>query len=283
MHAKSQTLLISSSNCSNPITDMPWDYGITFAPDLVSCRPNEKLRLTLKRVCARATWTWVPYNCKFTVTLLEAGGYTFHDVFLPAGNPTFKDLAASITKQVNVPGFSCTINKATLLLVFTYYSTSNLAQPFVQLDFTEFPIVQKLLGFGDGNGNIVYSSGATLQSDEVLSDTPFDSIKIHVQGINAESQHATNIGQNDFMQGTDLIAAITVDSSAFSLLDWRNVDDSFSMTITDKTIRSLRFQLTDWQNLPLTQMSHHFLYIVIETIREEPSLVDIMQRLFVAA
>lgn len=281
MNVKSQTLLISSRNSANSTSDTPYDYGIVLAPGLVRCRPEQKLRMSLKRMSCRANWQWVPQNCSFTVTLLQSDGYVPHNVVLAAGNPSFRDLASGITKQVGVSGFSCTYDKAASHLVFFYISTSNLSQPFIQLDFTAFPNVQQLLGFGEGSGVIVYSDGATLRSREPLNDTPFNSVKVHVSGVTPESHsaNATNLGANEFVQECNILAAFAVDSSAFGLMDYRNVDQSFTMTLTDKAIRSLRFHFTDWSDRPLTQLTDHHLYLQIDTLAPQMTLQAFMARL----
>lgn len=272
-----QTLLISSANPSNPSSDTPWSFGVTLSPDLVRCnaRRGQRLRLTLKRLCARALWQWVPRPISFSVTLREPGGYTFHDVSLPAGNPCFDAVAKSIAAQVKpaLGSFSCKHDCATMKLVFAYAPPANalldLSIPYVQIAFPD-ALSQQLLGFGTSSGGVVaYSDGMTLTSKQPLSDLPFATVKVHVRGVNpaAYGQSGTNLVAGALVEPCSVLAAFHVDADPFALLDYRNVDRAFAMIVTDETIRSLRFEFTDWQDQPLTQLTDHFMYLEVETVQ----------------
>ncbi len=270
---RSQTLLIGSANPANPTAETPWSFSVSLSPDLVRCRRGERLRLTLKRLCARALWQWVPRSISFGVTVREPGRYTFRTVTLPPGNPCFEAVAKAITAQTCVAGFKCAHDCATLKLTFAYTPPANatldLSVPYVQLLFAD-PLAAQLLGFGTlPPETVVYSDGLSMTSREPLSDLPFDTVKVHVSGVNPAAYGAsgTNLTPGALVEPTTVLAAFHVAADPFKLLDYRNVDDAFAMDITDDTVRALRFEFTDRADRPLTQLTHHYMYLQVDTLR----------------
>lgn len=266
MIGASQTLLLNSAFCANPTSDTPWDWSVVLAPELIKCRPNEKLRITLKRLECRALWLWIPRPFHFYVLVNKQLPFVRVDV--PAGNPTFRDVAQLITTAVASPDFQCTFLPAVRKYRFAVNAVVP-REPTVQLDFTEDPAAATALGFV--HTSIIYSGAGerSIDSEVPLNDTPFDAVKVHVSGVLPEkaSQNGSNTAVAEQCEPTDLLAAFQVDSSAFDLLEYRNTDDTFAMTITDKTIRTLHFRMTDWYDRPLTQFAPHYLYLQVDTLR----------------
>lgn len=267
MIATSQTVLIDSAFCASPSTDTPWDYSVVLAPDLVRCKPNEKLRITLKRLECRAMWLWIPRDMYFYITLnKELPGYR---VKIPGGNPTFRAVAEAIKAQVPDKAFNCTFSPSRRGLTFVYRPMAPL-EPCMQLEFTEDPELGPLLGFSPDASVVFTEAGERrIDSEFPLSDTPFDAVKVHVTGVTPEPQsyNAANSAPGTQCEATDILAAFQVDCEAFEILEYRNIDDTFAMTIGDKAIRTLHFRLTDWHDRPLTNFTDHYIYLQIDTLR----------------
>lgn len=275
---KTQMLLFRSDNCSNPMADTPWSFGATLESDLVKCKPDEKLRVTLKMLTARALWEWIPLGGTFSLGILSDKGATLLNITVPHGNPTFEALAKDITLGAALPGFLCQFHAAQNKLSFSYQGGLSIAA-----DFSASKHLQPLFGFSPGG--IIISNGDTLTSDFPLNDTPFDSIKVHLSGVNPESgcQNGMNTAPGSIVQSCDVLAAFQVDSEPYGLLKYSNDNDMFSMIITDKAVRSLRFEYTDWNGTPLYQLTQNCLYLQFDTIKQASTLDDLLGRMAMSA
>jgi hypothetical protein len=65
------------------------------------------------------------------------------------------------------------------------------------------------------------------------------------------------------------MAVVPVDSSIplYSILQWTNPGDAFSLYITERTLDTLQVQITDWQGNPFTSMPDHALTMQLDTFR----------------
>lgn len=260
----SQTIFINSANSARPGLDTPYRFSIDFEPDQIKCNPDERMVLSLKRMAALATWSWIPRDCTFTVGN-DSTPFT-SSVTLTMGNPSFDELVKSINDQLGKSiGVVCSFVEATNHVAFTAASGE------VVLDFTEDPLAAALLGFGT---ELTPLPAPVLESALPMKDSPFDTIKVHVRGVNtsAASENVSNLtGQQ--MTTTSCIGAFIVNAEPWSWLDFVNDGPTvFNMSLEDRVIRTMHFEITDFDDVPLYALSQNYIILQID---KEPRVSDV--------
>ncbi|MGH6610530.1 MAG: hypothetical protein ACRECQ_09745, partial [Burkholderiaceae bacterium] len=250
---RGQSLFIDSARC-NP-GETPGAYTVTFPPGAVQCHADETLVLTLKRFTARATWYWIPRDMRLRVELNEI----VKEVTVTAGNPSLKELALEITRGVDDDKFRCRADRPTNRLIFDAGDDA----VEVLVSFID-PELAPLLGFDTPPTPALRA----IKSDRALKPLAFDALKVHISGVTAEGlAHNMANMRGELMQATNVIAAFPADVEAFTLLDFRNLDDSFAMPLADKALTQLRVQLTDFDDAPIAQLPHHVMQLQVDTYR----------------
>lgn len=251
----SQSLWIDSARRTSTL---PCEYEVPLEGDLVRCAEDEVLRLTLSQFSTTVTWGWI-----------AADRNAFHidgrAIVLTPGNPTLKQLATAITKAyfaaagaaVDYAVFRCIWEASTNKLLFT--SGSGLSLQFPNLDTAE------IYGFTGTD-----YMGTNVQSDRTLMPVRYSSICVHCPNLRPRMAYSgANQTKDGVVQKSTMLAAIPCDAAPFTLLNWRNVDDAFSIVITSRTIGSLRLRFTDFDGNLLSALPDHQLLFRVDTLKAD--------------
>lgn len=256
---KSQTVFIDSSTCG--AADTPWQYTLGCGPLSLCCNQDEIMVLTLKRFSVLATWTWLP-ACILTVELNEVP----HTITLPAGNPTLRELATMIDKQITTSGFQCLFDRPSNSLVFDSDAGD------VQLVFPDTDVAA-LFGFATATPGPAQS----VKSQHPIVPLAFDSIKVCLDSVTPDYEaHSYTTASGELLQPTSCLAVLPVDVQPFTWLDYRNVDNSFALPVTNREIQRLSFRLTDFSGAPLRRLPHHFIVLQVETYKRNDPVLMLM-------
>jgi hypothetical protein len=256
---KSQTVFLDSRKRRG--TDSAYCYTVSFTSDAANCSEDEVFRLTLKALTTQLSWGYVTgVSCSFTV--YENG--VPRTVTISPGNYSFKGLAQAITaaffafdaSALDYNRFRCTWSSVTNKLTFASAAGKVLSLAFPSQAAAE------TYGFKT-------AAPAVLTSQVVLNPMAFNSLYLSVAGIRPRLTYNLANIHSELVGRTNLMAVIPVDSSIppYSILQWTNPGDTFSLYITERSLDTLQIQITDWHGNPFTAMPEHTLTLQLDTFR----------------
>jgi hypothetical protein len=275
---KTQCLFLCSDNGSRPATDRPWQWTVDVEPGLLACdRPDERMSVTLERFYTVADWDWIPPGASFQVhkdlPLLQP-----LTIYLPRGNPKMRYLAADIQRQLDVHkllhgGLTVTWNEASNRFQFSNSSGEDFELRFPDLATAAFLGFQRTTVF-IGPYAIDYSEA----SERTIRPLPVDTVAVHLLGVNPArgAHHCTNV-RGASATPTTLLGVIRVTAQPYTLLEWENRTDAFSILLENRQLRSLTFALTDWEDKPLTQLGRHYMTLRVDTWSFAPEKGDALE------
>ena len=226
------------------------DFKVTIPSHLLTCEPNQKMRLVLNDLVLPFTW----YNVQSTnrtFTLQE--GAVSYAVEIPMGSynvtqlrDTLQSLMTSLSASQN------SSNPHTYTLLFDSisskfsFSHSSLAEGQTsRLIFAREGSAHKLLGFEVGSVNDFVSQGGGV--GRVLSSRPVsmmltDALHFHTNLLNTNVDKSTGL-MSDFHL-SDVFAKIAINTSPFNNLIYFNTNDDYLVNISERRITEFRFWFT---------------------------------------
>ena len=256
---KSQTIFLDSRKRRG--SDTAYCYTVTFTADAANCLEDEVFRLTLKGLTAQVSWGYITALSN-TFVVYENG--TPRTITISSGNYSFKGLAQAITSAfftfdgstVDYARFRCTWSSITNRLTFASAAGGALVLLFPSLTAAQ------TYGFKS-------ASPGVLVSQSVLNPMAYNSLCIAVAGIRPRSTYNVANVSSELVGRTNLMAVIPVDSSVppYSILQWANPGDAFSLYITERSLDTLQIQITDMSGNPFTSMPDHALTMQLDTFR----------------
>ena len=256
---KSQTIFLDSRKRRG--SDAPYCYTVSFTADAANCKDDEVFRLTLKGLITQVSWGYIT-SVSISFVVYENG--VPRTVAISMGNYSFKGLAQAITaayfafdaSTVDYNRFRCTWSSVTNKLTFASAAGKALVLAFPSQAAGE------TYGFKSPTPGV-------LTSQAVLNPMAYNSLCISVAGIRPRLTYNLANIHSELVGRTNLMAVIPVDSSVppYSILQWNNPGDSFSLYITERTLDTLQIQITDWSGNPFTAMPEHALTMQLDTFR----------------
>jgi hypothetical protein len=256
---KSQTIFLDSRKRRG--SDTAYCYTVSFTADAANCSEDEVFRLTLKGLTTQLSWGYITVNtCSFTI---KEDGVPRTVLILP-GNYTFKSLAQAITtayfahdqSAVDHNRFRCTWSPVTNRLTFASAAGRALSLTFPSVAAAE------TYGFKSVTPGV-------LTSQQILNPMAHNSLCISVGGIRPRSTYNLANVHSELVGRTNLMAVVPVDSTVppYSILQWTNPGDLFTLYITERSLDTLQIQITDWSGNPFTAMPEHALTLQLDTFR----------------
>lgn len=248
---RSQTVFLSSRHGSHN-TDVPSQWTADIEPDLIQCKQDEYMTITLERFSTIASWDYIPPGSSFKIS--DDSGASARTIALPQGNPRLQKVADDIQRQLTGTKHTCSYDSASSRFQFT--SAFDICLEFPSID------VARLLGFT----KLVQGPQLSICSETSVTPLPIETICVHLLGIRpAPGAHACTNVQGRLVCPTTVLGVIPVNCSPYTLLDWMNGTDSFQLTVADKFVNSLTFHMTDWNGKPLSCLGPQYLTLRIDT------------------
>lgn len=242
-----------------------YDYTVAFNPDMISCEPNEMIKVTLQSFTCQLTWGWIRTDdSAFTVQL---GAFTF-PIVVEAGNPTLPQLAKLITlaffgtSTVDYDIFRCSYDVVQNRLHFQSHAGN------LQL---HFPTAQTAAVYGFTT--VAPPAGAVVRSDVPINPFRYKSLCVSAHGLNpSHTGNGTNLTDGS-VNRTTMLASIPVgDAAPWTLVDWHNTYDAFGMFLMDRRVNVINFRFTNFAGEPITGLSDHQMVLKFEVFRvDDPS------------
>lgn len=228
-------------NSKNRHSGDPWDFDIVIDPGLIQANKNEEIRLSLVQLSMPLTFNQVnPVNNNIIFTNKTTNSTT--SITIPDGNWNVYDLAAYIRNTYHEIS-SLTFSRHTNHFIFTF------SQPH-QISFNDE--TNLLFGFE----NTLTQIGTTIESDLPSKPTSIDDIIMCVYGVTNLSHNLDNV-VTPTITPSPMLGMIPIDDIPFGNLRYINDNGEYSIRISEKAIKRLRFVMTntegrilDFCNLP---------------------------------
>ena len=224
---KTQYIFINSKNRTDGTTQ---DFRINFGNRQIECEDDELLCITLLNFNMFRSW----YDVNDTNNKLTIAG---NQITLPHGNYPYKLLHQTINALYGSQ--VCSFNKARNTFKFSFNTPST-----ITFDNASY----ELFGFN----NETYT-GTTIESVNVLN--PFnniDSICLHINGVQPYRCYNLDNIEGDGMRVSDILCCMPFTTAPYDMFNYVNVNSEYKMFVFDKMIQELKFNITDFNNNPIT-------------------------------
>lgn len=227
-----------------------YDYSVNFAPDAVTCEPDEIIKVTLQSFTCQLTWGWLPASsASFTVGL---GQYTF-PVSVEPGNPTMPALARAITQSVFSNGtvdhqlFNCVYDKTTNALSFTS-----------QADLVALSFPSESCARSYGFDTVSPTPAHTVNSTLALNPFAYKNICLFANGLTPYGAGNCANSVNNTVNRSSMLNWIAIaDTAPWTLVNWENRYDSFGLYLTDRRLGVIDFVFKDTNGALVTDLPDH--------------------------
>lgn len=228
-----QYLYISSKNRHS---GNPYDFDIVVDTGLITCKDDEQIRLSLVKLSMPLTLNQVNTNNNI-ITFTNKITNQVTTVTIPVGNWNVYDLGAYVKSAYN-PVLTSTFNKSTNHFIFTFSQSH-------QISFTNTSNV--LFGFT----SMTTSIGTTIESDAPAQPNSINDMILSVYGVSPVSHNLDNLGSKQ-MRLSRTIGMMSIEDIPFGVLRYENINGEFTMAISERDIKKLRFVMTDINGSPLS-------------------------------
>jgi len=218
------------------------DFTLSMPSHLLTCRPQQKMRIVLNDVVMPYTW----YNVQDTnrhFEVVENGGTSF-SVSLDVGSYHALQLRDHLAIKLNAAsaasgaGYSYTVAFHEVSSKFTFSIDS--PSGVNSFRFASGKSAYKLLGFGKGSTNTF--SGSELVSSNAVSMMFTDALYLHCDLLNTNVDKRA--GLKSVFHLSTAFAKIMINTSPFNNIIFQNVNDDYMLNIIDRRVTELHFWVT---------------------------------------
>ena len=218
------------------------DFTLSMPSHLLTCRPEQKMRIVLNDVVMPYTW----YNVQDTnrhVEVVENGGTAFI-VSLDVGSYHALQLRDHLTLKLNAASaasgagytYSVAFYEVSSKFTFTIGAPSGVNS----FSFASGKSAYKLLGFGKGSTNAF--TGSKLVSTNAVSMMFTDALYLHCDLLNTNVDKRA--GLKSVFHLSTAFAKIMINTSPFNNIIFQNVNDDYMLNIIDRRVTELHFWVT---------------------------------------
>ena len=209
------------------------DFTVSMPAHLLTCRPNQRMRMVLNDVVLPYTW----YNVQDSNRKLQlvVNGIT-HDISLDLGSYHALQLRDHLSGKLGAHAtISATFSETSSLFTFTLANPVG-TNAFV---FSENG-AHGLLGFSKDSTNTF--SGSTLTSTRAVSMMFSDALYLHCDLLNTNVDKRA--GNKSVFHLSTAFAKIAINTSPFNNIIFQNVNDDYMLNIIDRRVTELHFWVT---------------------------------------
>jgi hypothetical protein len=223
------------------------DFTVAMPSHLLTCRPNQKMRMVLNDVVMPYTW----YNVQETnrhFEVIENGGTAFK-VSLDVGSYHAIQLRDHLIAKLNAASaassvgytYTVTFDEVSSKFTFSIGSPSG-ANSFAFTSETNdlSASAYKLLGFVKGSTNTF--TGSTLVSTGAVSMMFSDALYLHCDLLNTNVDKRA--GTKSVFHLSTAFAKIMINTSPFNNIIFLNQNDDYMLNIIDQRVTELHFWIT---------------------------------------
>jgi len=239
-----QLLFISSDERDNGSIS---DFNLTMPSHLLTCRPDQKMRMILNDVVLPYTW----YNVQDTnrhFEVVENSGTPFA-VSLDVGSYHALQLRDQLRTKLNAASatfgfnytYTVTFNEVASLFTFTIDNPVNTNSFSFQSDTNDLGAsAYKLLGFAKGSTNTF--DGSSLTSTKAVSMMFTDAVYLHCDMLNTNVDKRAGTGTTFHL--STAFAKIMINTSPFNNIIFHNVNDDYMLNVSEQRVTDLHFWVT---------------------------------------
>ena len=218
------------------------DFTLAMPSHLLTCRPEQKMRMVLNDVVMPYTW----YNVQETnrhFQVSENGGAEF-TVSLDVGSYHALQLRDHLRIKLNAAssahgaGYSYTVAFHEVSSKFTFTIGSPSGVNYFR--FASAKSAYKLLGFAKGSTNAF--AGSELVSSGAVSMMFTDALYLHCDLLNTNVDRRA--GDKSVFHLSTAFAKIMINTSPFNNIIFQNVNDDYMLNIIDRRVTQLHFWVT---------------------------------------
>jgi len=218
------------------------DFTLSMPSHLLTCRPEQKMRMVLNDVVIPYTW----YNVQDTnrhFEVVENGGTAFQ-VSLDVGSYHALQLRDHLTLKLNAAsaasgaGYTYSVAFHEVSSKFTF--TIDAPSVVNSFSFASGKSAYKLLGFAKGSTNTF--SGSELVSSNAVSMMFTDALYLHCDLLNTNVDKRA--GLKSVFHLSTAFAKIMINTSPFNNIIFQNVNDDYMLNIIDRRVTELHFWVT---------------------------------------
>ena len=228
-----QYLYISSKNRHS---GDPYDFDIVVDTGLITCKDDEQIRLSLVKLSMSLTLNQVN-TLNNTITFTNKITNQVTNVTIPVGNYNVYDLGVYV-KSAYSGIVSLTFNKSTNHYIFTFSQSH-------QITFTNTSNV--LFGFTSATSTI----GITIESNAPAQPNSINDMILSVYGVSPVTHNLDNLGSKQ-MRLSRTIGMMSIEDIPFGVLRYENINGEFTMAVSERDVKKLRFLMTDINGNPLS-------------------------------
>ena len=231
-----QLLFISSEERDNGSIS---DFTLSMPSHLLTCRPEQRMRMVLNDVVLPYTW----YNVQETnrhFEVVENGGTSF-SVSLDVGSYHALQLRDHLAIKLNAAsgaGYTYTVAFHEVSSKFTF--SIDAPSGVNSFSFTSGKSAYKLLGFEQGSTNTF--TGSTLLSSGAVSMMFTDALYLHSDLLNTNVDKRA--GNQSVFHLSTAFAKLPINTSPFNNIIFQNVNDDYMLNILDRRVTELHFWVT---------------------------------------
>ena len=246
------------------------DFTLSMPSHLLTCRPEQKMRMVLNDVVIPYTW----YNVQDTnrhFEVVENGGTPF-TVSLDVGSYHALQLRDHLAIKLNAAsgaGYTYTVAFHEVSSKFTF--TIDAPSGVNSFSFASGKTAYKLLGFGKGSTNTF--SGSELVSSNAVSMMFTDALYLHCDLLNTNVDKRA--GLKSVFHLSTAFAKIMINTSPFNNIIFQNVNDDYMLNILDRRVTELHFWVTSAEH-GLIELNDDFSFTLKVEVYEddEKRMVD---------
>ena len=232
-----QLLFINSNERDSGIVS---DFHLSLPPHLLSCRPQQRMRMVLNDVVIPYTW----YNVQKTNQSFQVvvNGST-HDVQLDLGSYHALQLRDQLNSKLAAHNVTVSFTETSSQYTFT------MSNP-VGTNALVFGTAgaHRLLGFRNSSTNPFIAG--TLQSVKAVSMMFTDALYLHCDLLNSNIDKRA--GDGSMFHLSTAFAKLMVNTSPFNNIIFQNVNDDYMLNQLDDRVNQMHFWVTTVEHGKIT-------------------------------
>ena len=232
-----QLLFINSNERDSGIVS---DFHLSLPPHLLSCRPQQRMRMVLNDVVIPYTW----YNVQKTNQSFQVvvNGST-HDVQLDLGSYHALQLRDQLNSKLAAHNVTVSFTETSSQYTFT------MSNP-VGTNALVFGTAgaHRLLGFHNSSTNPFIAG--TLQSVKAVSMMFTDALYLHCDLLNSNIDKRA--GDGSMFHLSTAFAKLMVNTSPFNNIIFQNVNDDYMLNLLDHRVNQMHFWVTTVEHGKIT-------------------------------
>lgn len=232
-----QLLFINSNERDSGIVS---DFHLSLPPHLLSCRPQQRMRMVLNDVVIPYTW----YNVQKTNQSFQVvvNGST-HDVQLDLGSYHALQLRDQLNSKLAAHNVTVSFTETSSQYTFT------MSNP-VGTNALVFGTAgaHHLLGFHNSSTNPFIAG--TLQSVKAVSMMFTDALYLHCDLLNSNIDKRA--GDGSMFHLSTAFAKLMVNTSPFNNIIFQNVNDDYMLNLLDDRVNQMHFWVTTVEHGKIT-------------------------------